>query len=507
MNKTLKEYAALMEKNGLLTAANISGAEERAVLKITYDSREAQSGCLFICKGAAFKKEFLENAMAAGCIAYVSETDYGIEGAPAVIVSDIRDAMPHIARMFYDIPEDFKIIGITGTKGKTTTAYYIKSIFDEAMRAERKPDIAFISTIETYDGKERISTGITTPEAFELYRHFKNAYDSGIRHVVMEVSSQALKYKRTAGITFDSAVFLNISEDHISPVEHPDFSDYFESKLKIFSQCRTAFICADTDNFNKVAGAAGKADMTYTFGIENDADVRAFNICQKDGRTAFQMEYQGNVYDFVLNMRGSFNVENALAAIAVALHYKLPYEPVYEALKKVSVPGRGEEYSSADGMIKVIVDYAHNGLSVSNIIKMAKEQWSDRKIITVFGCPGGKGLNRRHDMGVAAGEMSDHIYLTADDPAEEKVADICAQIGGYVEQTGCPYDIIEDRKEAVFSAVLNCDGPSVVLLLGKGSETAQKTAGGSVPYESDTEAACRALKEYNKKISCGGEKE
>ena len=507
MYKTLKEYAALLEKHGLLTAADISGAEDRLVSKITYDSREAKSGCLFICKGAAFKKEFLEAAVDAGCAAYVSETDYGIKGAPSLIVSDIREAMPHIARMFYEIPDDLKIIGITGTKGKTTTAYYIKSIFDEAMRASGKPEIAFISTVETYDGKERISTGITTPEAFELYRHFRNAYDSGIRHVVMEVSSQALKYKRTAGITFDSALFLNISEDHISPVEHPDFNDYFKSKLKIFSQCRTAFICSDTDNFDIVKEAAQKAEKTVTFGIENDASLRASGIIPNETGSVFQAKHGGKSYEFALNMRGRFNIENALAAIAVAFHYEIPYEAVYKALKSVSVPGRGEEYSSADGKINVIVDYAHNGLSVRNAIGMAKEQWKDRKIVTVFGCPGGKGLNRRRDMGIAAGEMSDYIYLTADDPAEESIADICAQIGSYVERTGCPYEVIEDRKTAVLAAVLGCTGPSAVLLLGKGSENTQKTAKGSVPYESDAAVACMALEKYNKNLSSGGEKE
>ena len=507
MEKSLNEYAALLKEKGLLASSGVNEAGDLPVCGITYDSREVKKGYLFICKGAAFKKEFLEKAVQAGCIGYVSETDYEIAGVPNIIVNDIRDAMPHIAKLFYEIPEDFKVIGITGTKGKTTTAYYIKSVFDEAMRMQGKPGIAFISTVETYDGKERISTGITTPESFELYRHFKNACDSGIKYLVMEVSSQALKYKRTDGITFDTGVFLNISEDHISPVEHPDFNDYFKSKLKLFSQCRTAVVCADTDKYEKVMAAAKNAEDIITFGIENEADIRAADISAKEENTAFSVKYKENIYEFLLNMRGSFNVENALAAAAVAFHYGLPYEAVNAALKKVSVPGRGEEYSSADGRIKVIVDYAHNGLSFKNIIGMAKEQWKGRKIVTVFGCPGGKGLNRRRDMGLAAGELSDKIYLTADDPAKEKVADICAEIGGYIKQTGGSYEIIEDRREAVIAAIRGCGEPSVVLLLGKGAENTQRMADGPAEYESDSVIARMALEEYNKNLSCSGGRE
>jgi UDP-N-acetylmuramyl-tripeptide synthetase len=507
MEKSLNEYSALLDSKGLLINCNAKEAGSTPVCGITYDSREVKPGYLFVCKGAAFKKEFLEKAVRAGCAAYVSEVDYGIAEVPCMIVSDVRDAMPHIAKLFYELPKNLKIIGITGTKGKTTTAYYIKRVFDEAMRMQGKPEIAFISTVETYDGKERISTGITTPESFELYRHFKNACDSGIEYIVMEVSSQALKYKRTDGITFDTAVFLNISEDHISPVEHPDFNDYFGSKLKIFSQCRTAAVCSDTDRFKNVMEAAGKAEEAVTFGMSEDADIYAFNISANDDSTAFCVKYKEKKYDFILDMRGRFNVENAMAAVAVAFKYGLPYEAVRRALENVSVPGRGEEYSSADDKIKVIVDYAHNGLSVRNIVGMAKEQWKERKIISVFGCPGGKGLNRRRDMGIAAGELSDMIYLTADDPANEKVSDICAEIGGYVEKTGCRYKIIEDRREAVVSAILGCSGPSVVLLLGKGAEKEQKMPGGAEAYESDAVIARMALEEYNKNLSCSGGRE
>lgn len=500
MKKSLKEYADVLEKKGLLISRNFSGSEEQIVESITYDSKKAGNGCLFICKGAAFKREYLVNAVQAGCIGYISETDHNIPGVPYCIVKDIRDAMPPIASMFYDIPEDLKVTGLTGTKGKTTTAYFIKSIFDEAMHSAGKPEIAFLSTIETYDGKERISSGITTPESFEIYRHFRNAYDSGIRNVVMEVSSQALKYKRTDGIEFDTAVFLNISEDHISPVEHPDFEDYFESKLKLFKQCRTAIICTETDHFDRVKNAAADAEELITFGFKEDADIYGFDIKSVGDQTAFSVKYKDRTYDFVLNMRGSFNVENALAAIALAFKYGISYEHIDTALKKVSVPGRWEEYSSDDGKIRVIVDYAHNGFSLSNIVKAAKEFWKERRIVTVFGCTGDKAVNRRKDMGLAAGELCDRIYLTADDPAGERVEDICAQIGVYIKEKNSDYEVIPDRKEAIKKAINDCDEASVVLILGKGSERTQKTAKGNESYESDAVIAVSAIEIYNKNM-------
>ncbi len=483
----------MLAEKKLAADIRISGSEDLKISGITYDSRKAEQGSLFVCKGASFNEEYLKGALEKGSVAYVSEKRYEKANAPHIIVNDVRGAMPHIARLFYDIPEDFNVIGITGTKGKTTAAYYLKSIFDEEARLKKRGESAFISTVETYDGVERINTGITTPEAFELYRHFHNAASHGIDRMVMEVSSQALKYRRTDGIVFDTAVFLNISEDHISPIEHPDFEDYFSSKLKIFSQCSTAVINRQSDSYERVACAAASAEKVVTFGFDEGADFRAYDLRREGSKEAFKVGYGGKEYAFRLNMHGRYNVENALAAIATAFKYDVPYEVVYTALDGVSVPGRGEEYESTDGNIRVIVDYAHNGLSFKTVLNEARKNWPSRRIVTVFGCPGGKGLNRRRDMGLAAGELSDEVYLTADDPAGENVADICAQIGHYIEKTGCPYVVVEDRCEAVRRAIQGCKLPSVVLLLGKGSEMVQKTASGDEYYISDARAAKNAL--------------
>ncbi len=497
MNKSLAEYIACLAENDLVVKHSVKDPESIPVRSITYDSKSVSEGTLFVCKGAAFKKEYLEDALSRGAVCYVSETEYEIPGADAVIVRDIRRAMPYIAQLFYAVPEDFHCIGITGTKGKTTTAYYLKAVFDAAMRRWGKPEVGFMTTVETYDGAERIKSGITTPESFEIYRHFRNAYDSGIRHMIMEFSSQALKYRRVQGIRLDAGIFLNVSEDHISPIEHPDFADYFASKLKIFSQCRTAVVCTDSPYAKQIREAAEAAENVVTFGFDESADVYGYDIRLQGSRTAFRVRTKGGTEEFVLNMRGTFNVENALAVIAAAQLFGIPSEAVSEAFASVTVPGRVEEYESADGNLHVIVDYAHNGFSFRNIIGMARENWPDRRIVTVFGTTGGKALNRRKDMGLAAGQNSDFIYLTADDPAKERVEDICADVGRYIDTTGCPYTVIPDREEAIRTAVLQANEPSVILLLGKGCETAQKTANGSEFYASDAVIAKEALKKYN----------
>lgn len=499
MNRLLKDYADELKRQKLTVSINIADSEKSIIENITYDSKAVSRNTLFVCKGASFKKEYLEDAIKRGAVCYVSEVDYNIPDIPYIIVSDIRSTMPFIARMHYQIPNDFCCIGITGTKGKTTTAYYMKAVFDTEMKQSKRPEVGFMTTVETYDGKERISSGITTPESFEIYRHFNNAYKSGIRHMIMEFSSQALKYKRVEGVKLEYGIFLNISEDHISPIEHPDFNDYFKSKLKIFSQCETAVICTDSEYAKEIAEAAKKAGRVITFGFDEAADVRAFDIRPNGKTTDFSAEVFGKSYRLTLNMRGVFNVENALAVIAVAYDAGISMDTIAAALREVSVPGRVEEYESKDKKLNVIVDYAHNGFSFRSIIGTAKKCWPGSRIITVFGCTGGKALNRRKDMGTAAGEMSDFIYLTADDPAKEKIEDICAEVGGYIEKTGCRYVVIPDRETAIRTAIENVKEPSAVLILGKGCETTQKMANGIQQYPSDAVVARKAIAKYDER--------
>ncbi len=495
---TIHDYLKLLEEAGLVTARRLLGREDTPIVSLTYNSAETVPGTLFVCKGALFKRDYLLDAAARGAVLYISETDYHLEEIPCILVSDIRLAMPLLARKFYQIPADaLHYIGITGTKGKTTTAYYVKAIFDEYMKQTGGVPTAFFTSVETYDGRERKPSRITTPESMELYRHFRNAFESGIRYVTMEVSSQALKYGRVLGIPYDVGVFLNISEDHISPVEHRDFQDYFQSKLLLFRQVKTACVSLDSPFSREILAGASSAERILTFGTTEGADIYGYGLHTEGGRICFRAKCSAFDEAFTLAMHGAFNVENALAAIAVAYSFGLPADAMKAGLARATVSGRMEEFSSRDNRIKAIVDYAHNALSFEKIFEAAEQEFPGFQLVSVFGCPGGKALNRRGDLGTAAGRRCSRIYLTADDPGPEDAMDICREIGQYVEKTGCPYECISDREEAIRKAVRDVTEPSVILVLGKGSETGQKIGQKDVSYRSDAEIIRECLQAYD----------
>lgn len=487
---TLENFAELFKDNGILTeAVGASG-----VKFISYNSREIMPQTLFFCKGAAFRAEYLNDALSRGAVGYVSETPYPTDNpAPRIIVSDIRRAMALAAVMFYGSPFNrFKLTGITGTKGKSTTAYYIKYILDDYLAANSLSQSAISSSIDSYDGVTLEESHLTTPEAIDLERHFYNAAESGIGFFTMEVSSQALKYDRVTGVRFDTGVFLNISSDHISAVEHSDFSDYLSAKLKIFSQSATAIVNLETDCKSEVLSAAACSGRLITFGLSPEADVYGYNIEKVGGEIRFRARTSGFDADFSLTMPGLFNVENALAAIAVAECYNIPLKYIQSGLRKARSKGRMECFTSRDGSVSVIVDYAHNKLSFEKLYESVKQEFSGYKIFTVFGCPGGKAYNRREELGHLAGLNSDYIYLTAEDPAAEPAGEISREIARHVGDT--PYSIIDDRAAAINAAIAAAEPNTVILVTGKGSETRQKVGSAYLPYQSDT--ACVKLALY-----------
>ncbi len=494
---TWNEYKKLLKDSGMLLASR-DPEEDCRIEQLTYESGKVQPGCLFVCKGAAFKKAYLEDALSRGAAGYVSETDYNLDNVPCLLVKDIRQTMPVLAEKFYCAPDkELQIAALTGTKGKTTTAYFLKALMDEALLSQGKAESGLLSTVEVYDGVERQDSSITTPESMELYRHFRNAVDSGISLMTMEVSSQALKYRRVQGIPFEIGIFLNISEDHISPVEHPDFNDYFQSKLSLFSQVKTAVINRNADHYEEILRSAEQAERVVTFGTDPEADVYGYDIGSEKGRTVFRVRTKDFDRQFSLAMHGIFNVENALAAIAAGTVLGFEPETMERALSRVLVGGRMEEYESRDGSLHVIVDYAHNGLSFRKIFESVSREFPGAERRVVFGCPGDKALNRRPDMGRAASEFCRKAYLTADDPGCEKVEDICAQIAEHIDTDRCSWECIPDRAEAIEKAIADIrkEAPeqAVLLVLGKGSEHTQKTNHKAVPYESDAAVVKRVL--------------
>ena len=499
----LEHYREILDSEGMLCGANVCGNPQ--IRYLTYDSRAVVPGTLFICKGAAFKAQYLEDAVSKGACAYVSEQAYALpEDVPYLLVSDIRTAMPVIAETFTNEAwKKLHLIGIGGTKGKSTTAYYMKAIVDDCMEATGGKESGVISSIDTYDGVQRFESHITTPESVELMEHFMNAAESGITYMEMEVSSQALKYDRVDRVRFDVGMFLNISEDHISPIEHPDFEDYFASKLRIFAQTKDAVVNLDADYSERMLEEAKVCERVMTFSVENPAaDVYGYEIRKEGQEISFRVKTADFDEPFRLTMPGLFNVENALAAIAGAILLDIPKEYMHSGLLRAKSSGRMETYTSKDGKIICVVDYAHNKLSFEKLFGSTKEEYPEHDIVAVFGCPGKKALLRRRDLGTVSGQYSRKVYLCAEDPGAEPVDDISRDIAQYVAAQNCPYEMIEDRGEAIRAAVEEAAAlpkGSVLLITGKGNETRQKYGTQYLDCRSDVDYVLEVLAEYDAK--------
>ncbi len=499
----LSEYISLLEAVGLVESISCDINLKEKVLGITYNSKEVNRGSLFICKGAAFKKEFLLEAEAKGASCYISEKEFGESNLPCILVNDIRKAMPLIASFYFEQPEKkLSIIGITGTKGKSTTAYFIKNILDQYLRAKEQNESGIISSVETYDGRQRFESVITTPEPIELFEHFRNCIESDIEFMSMEVSSQALKYYRTLGIEFDVVCFLNMGTDHISNIEHLNFEDYFSSKLKIFSQGKVACVNLDSDFSDKILERAKKdSPKVVTFSRKDkNADIYAEKIGKSERKTIFNVKMLESSYEITISLPGIFNVENALCAIAVAKVLNIPQKYIQEGLMKTIVPGRMEIFESKDKKVTVIVDFAHNKMSFQALYDTVLKEYPDRIIISVFGAKGNKSYARRQELGEIAGKYSDMIFLTEDHSAKENTLDICEEIGKYISSVGGNFDIEENREEAIRKAIfLKPEKKPVIIVAGKGAETIQKRGKEIVTTPSDLEYVQRHLKTYNEK--------
>lgn len=467
------------------------------------DSRAAAENHLFICKGQAFRTEFLVSALEAGCVAYLCGEDIADElakvvpDAPALAVSDVRRAMGVVSPICWGHPDRrLNILGITGTKGKSTVAYMLRSILDGDEAYEHA---GIMGSIETFDGVKGFESHNTTPEAPDLWHHLANAADTGLKHMIMEVSSQGLKYDRVTGLGIDVGCFLNIGRDHISAIEHPDFEDYFESKLKIFDQTRTAAVNLDCDHADTILDRAQRCERVITFSAKiGTADIWASDIIHEFGLVGFMAHtpsWEGRV---TIPMPGLFNIENALAAIAICEALGVPRERIIERFFYVRVPGRMELLFAPDRRITAIVDYAHNKLSYQKFFSSMKEEFPGFWIAAVFGCPGDKALERRVELPQEAAKWCDLLVYTEEDPAHEEVADICAEMAANTPE-GVDYEIIPDREEAISRAVelaYACGRPALVCLLAKGDETRQHEGDLFVPCRADGDIFNDAVRTY-----------
>lgn len=500
---TIKQLAKILQKEGLLTDCFCPPEQqEHEFTNLSYSSAQVQPNTFFICKGAAFKEQYLLDAIERGAGAYLAEQRY-TDAVPCLIVNDIRKAMSLASVAFYHQPyRNFRLIGLTGTKGKTTTTYFMKNILDcfcknhpELFAASKS---AVLSTVEVDTGIEHHEAHLTTPESPDLQRYFAQTRDSGLPFLTMEVSSQAYKLNRVYSVEYDIGMFLNIGEDHIGPLEHTDFEDYFSCKLQLMEHCKTAVINRDMDHAQRVLERAkAHAQRVITFGGMAHADLEdedcwILREIQKEEQGFTFVTTHGLQQDsWKIRMAGRFNVENAMAAIASAKALGVDDESIREGLLKNEVQGRMNLFEK-DG-ITVLVDYAHNYLSFKKLYESLKADYPGRRIVVVVGCPGGKAYLRRRDIGTLSGENADYLYLTAEDPQFEDVREICEEIASFVKPYHTPYEIIEDRAQAVEKAIVTAQPGDVIVLAAKGEEVYQKVRGEYVYYESDLAIAKRLL--------------
>ncbi len=500
-NIKIKYFLNKLEQLGLVKEYNLFDKADNIIENITFDSRAVSENTLFVCKGISFKAEYLADSVKKGACIYVAEKNYELPGVPYIVVSDIRIAMAYLGSVFYDeIWKNLNMTAVTGTKGKSTTCYYLRAIIDNYMSHLEKMPCGIASTIDIYDGVESKESHNTTPEALDLHFHLNRAVNSGITYFISEASSQAFKYHRLLNLRFNVGVFLNISEDHISPIEHPDFEDYFASKRLMFKQTDTACINMDCEHYEDVENAAAASENIVKFSAKNPlADVYGYNIRKENDRIYFNVKTKDFDELFYITVQGPamYNVENALAAIAAARVYNIPVSIIKEGLEHAASAGRMDVFKSRDGLITVIVDYAHNKLSFEKLYEAVEAEYPDYDVFTVFGCPGSKAITRRKDLGILAGIHSHRVYLCVEDPNFEKFEDICDEIAQYIDEEKCPIKVIEDRGLALKEAIADASKKTVILVTGKGNETRNKYGTEYIDCPSDLENAERYVAEYN----------
>ena len=451
------------------------GLDEREVEGIVYDSRKAFHGCLFVCvKGANFDGHKFASAVAdVGAKTIVVEDDVEVRSDVTVIkVPDTREALAILSANWFGNPADrIKVIGITGTKGKTTTTYMIKSILENAGYK-----VGLIGTIEAIIGDRHIPSKNTTPESYEIQEDLAAMEKEGITICVMEVSSQGLMLHRVDGMTFEIGIFTNISPDHIGPNEHTSFEEYLHCKSLLFQKCRKGILNIDDPHMNDIL--KDHTCTVETFGFSEKADFRAedMELFHEKGVMGVNYKVTGKVnFDVKISVPGRFSVYNSLCAIAVCAHFNVETSDMQKALLNAKVKGRIEPYPASD-RYTVLIDYAHNAMALESLLTTLKE-YNPGRIVTIFGCGGNRSKERRFEMGEVSGKLSDFTVITSDNPRFEEPEAIIADIVTGIKKTDGKYVTITDRKEAIKYALSHAEDRDVIVLAGKGHEDYQEIRG------------------------------
>jgi len=463
-----------------LEVVEIQGELEKEIRGVTYDSRKALPGYLFVCidgfttDGHKYAQQAVDN----GACALIVQKNVCVIGDDITIVKvrDSRKALALVSACWFGNPSrSMTLIGVTGTKGKTTTTYMIRSILEAAGRT-----VGLIGTVANCIGREKIPARRTTPESYDLQEMFEKMREKGADTVVLEVSSQGLKLHRVTGCEFDIGIFTNFSKDHIGGFEHPDMEDYFKSKLILFKMCKKGIVNVDAAYSDRVLEEAN-CEIT-TFGIEKPADVRAENITTHSDSVEFDAVTPWFRERIKVSVPGFFSVYNALGSIAACGLLGVPFEAIREGLLKVQVPGRAEVVPTPGKDYTVMIDYAHTPDSLENILSTVKE-FARGRLISVFGCGGDRDRTKRPLMGEISGRIADFTIITSDNPRTEEPMQIIRDIEEGIKRTDGKYTIIEDRTEAIRYAMKNAESGDIIVLSGKGHETYQIFKDKTIHYD------------------------
>jgi len=459
----------------------LQGDIDKEYVNIVSDNRKVEPGSVFICiAGSNYDGHSAINEVyEKGAVAVVVEKDVDApEGLTVIKVESTRYAYAYMAAAYYNYPaKEMKIIGITGTKGKTTTTYLIKSILENAGYK-----VGLIGTIEVIIGDEHIPAKNTTPENYVLQGYFRRMADEGIQVVVMEVSSQGLMLHRTQAIDFELGIFTNIEPDHIGPNEHDSFEHYMHCKSLLFRQCRVGIFNGDDEHLEHIL--EGHSCQVETYGLKDGVDLQAKDIKLVNGAgylgVAFRTEGLTDI-SVEIDTPGKFSVYNALCAVAVCRHFNIADEDVKRALKAAKVKGRIELVNISDDFT-LMIDYAHNAMALESLLTTLKE-YNPARLVCLFGCGGNRAKSRRYEMGEVSGKLADFTIITSDNPRFEKPLDIIADIKMGIEKTSGKYIEIPDRKEAIAYAINNAKKGDVIVLAGKGHEDYQEIEGVKYPMD------------------------
>lgn len=464
-----------------LTYEVLQGSVDTEVTTLVYDSRKVESGSVFVCISGTVRDahDFIPDVVAKGAKVVVVEKDVEVPGDVTVIkTTNNRYALACMSAAYFGHPaKKLKTIGITGTKGKTTTTYIIKSILESS-----GIKTGLIGTIEIIIGDTCIPAKNTTPESYDLQSYFKQMVDAGMEAVVMEVSSQGLMLHRVAGFTFDYGVFTNLEPDHIGENEHKDFEDYMYCKSLLFKQCRIGILNADSEHIEDML--KGHTCEVETYGFSENANLRAenMNLIHQPGFIGVKYHIGGDMdFDVDINVPGRFSVYNSLTAVAICRHFGVNEDVIKEALRHISVKGR-IEIIPISPRFTLMIDYAHNAMSLESLLTTLKE-YEPKRLVCLFGCGGNRAKSRRYEMGEVSSKLADLTVVTSDNPRFEEPMDIIEDILIGVKKADGEYVTIPERKDAIEYAIKHAKDGDVIVLAGKGHEDYQEIKG--VKYHMD----------------------